>query len=333
MGIYTKTGDKGETSLFDGVRVKKSSLRVNAYGTLDELNAHISVAEKVAVNCAIKAILKNLQYKLFYCAAEIATADVEKLKEKSVIINDNDIKELEHIIDSYAKILPKVDSFILPGRFIAGAELHVARTVCRRAERLLNEMLEETKIRDTILIFMNRLSDCLYMLARMEDMEIELNDAVSEVMKRYEQATNKTLSKKDYMFDFDKVEKVIKACINKADELKVPVVIALVDDAGKTVAFYKMQDSLLVSTDLAHKKAYTAVAMKEATHNLQTITQPGQDLYQLEAICNGQIVTFGGGLPLYSSGNLVGGLGVSGGTVEEDIIIASAGKRIYEKGE
>lgn len=335
MGIYTKTGDKGTTSLFDGVRVKKNSLRVDTYGTFDELNAQMSVAEKIAANDENKKLLIDLQYKLFYLSAEIATKDIEKLKAKSITIDDSDIKQLESVIDNYASCLPKVDSFVLPGRSIAGAQLHVARTVCRRAERLLNKLAEEAEIREILLIFTNRLSDCLYMLARMEDMEMQLEKAMSEIIKRYEQATSVATSPSyaPCALEFDKVQNVLLACIDKAKELAVPVTIAIVDAAGNKAAFYRMPDCLLISSNLACKKAYTAVAMKKPTDELQAATQPGAALYQLESICEGKIVTFGGGLPLYYNDRIVGGLGVSGGTVNEDILIAAAGKKIYEEGE
>lgn len=333
MSIYTKTGDKGTTSLFDGTRVKKNSLRVETYGTFDELNAQLSIAEKVALNKEIKEKLNKMQHQLFYLSAEIATKDTAKLSLKSTLINENDIKELEQVIDKYSSSLPKVDYFVLPGSSLSAAQIHLSRTVCRRAERLLNELSEKEDIREVLLVFTNRLSDCLYMFARIEDREVMIDGLVNEIIKRYE-LLNKPSSNTSEVFTFDKVEEIIKVCIAKAKQINVPVSISIVDKSAQQIAFYKMPDCLLVSSALAYKKAYTSVAMKSATHTLQKATQPGSELYQIETSCDGNIVTFGGGFPLYDKKqNILGAIGISGGSVEEDITIALTGKQVFEDGE
>lgn len=159
MAIYTKTGDKGMTGLFDGTRVAKNSERVNTYGTLDELNAHLSVCEKLVRYPETKQILHNLQGLLFRLCAEVATMDQAKLTQHSTLISEADIKELESIIDRYTQLLPPLTSFIYQGNNLAAAELHVARTVCRRAERKLNGLRQGEPVRPTALAFVNRLSD------------------------------------------------------------------------------------------------------------------------------------------------------------------------------
>ena len=145
MAIYTKTGDKGMTGLFDGTRVAKNSERVNTYGTLDELNAHLSVCEKLVRYPETKQILHNLQGLLFRLCAEVATMDQAKLTQHSTLISEADIKELESIIDRYTQLLPPLTSFIYQGNNLAAAELHVARTVCRRAERKLNGLRQANR--------------------------------------------------------------------------------------------------------------------------------------------------------------------------------------------
>ncbi|MBM7711538.1 cob(I)yrinic acid a,c-diamide adenosyltransferase [Enterococcus xiangfangensis] len=187
MAIYTKTGDKGTTSLFDGQRVKKYSDRVDTYGTFDECNACISVAAKFCRRNENVHLLEKIQYKMFQLAGEIATADTEKFYGKSEQISELDISSLEDVIDRYTDKLPKITSFILPGTSVAGAHLHLARTVCRRGERMLVRLSEEADLtlRPELLKYVNRLSDCLYIIARDEDCFDKEEKQVDEIVKRY----------------------------------------------------------------------------------------------------------------------------------------------------
>lgn len=185
MAIYTKTGDKGNTSLFDGGRVKKYDLRVETYGTFDECNAQISVAEKYCQISENKELLKQIEYKMFFLQGEIATQDTDKFYGKSQRIEAEDIHLLECTIDKYTDELPAVDSFILPGMSLAGAQLHVCRTLCRRAERRLVQLSETIKFRPEVEQYANRLSDFMYILARAEDHYAQQQKLVDEVVKRY----------------------------------------------------------------------------------------------------------------------------------------------------
>lgn len=334
MSIYTKTGDKGSTSLFDNIRVKKYSLRVDTYGTFDECIAQVSVAEKEAFTTEVKAILVWIQEKLFLLNAEVATSeDYQKLAAKSTLIEDADIKKLEHWIDNFLAELPEIHQFILPGAYLSSAQLHVARTICRRGERRLIELSEEETIRATLLQFVNRLSDCLYVLARVEDFNQKKHSLVEKIVARYLEAVGHTPTKeKTGQHNLAQVTKIIAACEKKAEELNVPVTIALVDEAGHLCGSYRMADALLASIELARKKAYSAVAMKAETAALSEVAQPSSDLYQLETVTDGTIVTFGGGLPLKNSaGKIIGGIGVSGGSVAEDVAIAQAGLKCFKE--
>ncbi|MEG0254454.1 cob(I)yrinic acid a,c-diamide adenosyltransferase [Vagococcus sp.] len=189
MAIYTKTGDKGSTSLFDGQRVKKYSNRVDTYGTFDECNAVISVAEKFCQKVENKEFLIHLQYKMFQLAGEIATMNQENFQVKSEQISEDDIHSLESLIDRYTSELPKITTFILPGTSLAGAHLHQARAVCRRGERMLVQLSEEenSHIRPDILKYVNRLSDCLYIIARDEDHYEKQEKRVDEIVRRYKE--------------------------------------------------------------------------------------------------------------------------------------------------
>lgn len=163
MKIYTKTGDQGQTSLYDGKRIDKDSLRVEAYGTVDELSSHIGLTIKFIEDENIKNFLFKVQKRLFFVAGELATTEEGKFNYK---IKSEDIERLENIIDEYLPRINGVDKFIVPGSSVASAYLHVTRTVCRRAERRILSLKKQEEVSDTIIKFINRLSDVLYTFAR-----------------------------------------------------------------------------------------------------------------------------------------------------------------------
>ena len=162
MKIYTKTGDKGQTSLYDGTRVDKDSIRVESYGTIDELNSYIGLCMHY-INEDEKKVLFNIQRDLFYIGSELATKNTEKLNK---VVTDNDIKNLENIIDKYMGEAKGIDSFIIPGTSLASAHLHIARTICRRAERIIISHRKIEEVNPMLIKYINRLSDALYAIAR-----------------------------------------------------------------------------------------------------------------------------------------------------------------------
>lgn len=170
MKIYTKTGDKGETSLFGGERVSKSSTRLEAYGTIDELNAFIGLAVTESKSERVKSVLLNLQSKLFVVGADLATPDTEKNKKLNIERTPAEFyKEAEKQIDNFENELKVLKSFILPGGSKSAAYLHICRTIARRAERTVVALNNEVKLGDNIIIFLNRLSDLFFVLARFEN--------------------------------------------------------------------------------------------------------------------------------------------------------------------
>jgi cob(I)alamin adenosyltransferase len=169
MKIYTKTGDKGQTSLYDGTRIDKDSLRVDAYGTIDELNSYIGLSRNYVKDKEVDEILFKIQKKLFFIAGELATKEDGKFKRTA---NEQDIKKLEDIIDEYLKKIDTVNAFIVPGTSLASANLHVARTVCRRAERRIITLSKEENINPLLIKYVNRLSDTLYAMARYSEEKI-----------------------------------------------------------------------------------------------------------------------------------------------------------------
>jgi cob(I)alamin adenosyltransferase len=170
MKIYTKTGDAGDTGLFGGGRVPKSHPRVEAYGEVDELNATIGLARSIEMMPRIDEVLAPIQRDLFAIGALLATPDREKMRQhlEKARVDDERVAELEHAIDDGDRELEPLKSFIMPGGTPKAAALHVARTVCRRAERRVVELQEthDTEIPQLVVIYLNRLSDLLFTLAR-----------------------------------------------------------------------------------------------------------------------------------------------------------------------
>ncbi|WP_282116236.1 cob(I)yrinic acid a,c-diamide adenosyltransferase [Cellulophaga baltica] len=172
MKIYTKTGDKGTTALFGGTRVAKHHIRIESYGNVDELNAWIGMIRDQEIDQHSKDILTHIQHKLFIVGAVLAT-DPEKAvlkngKERLNIdkISDDDLSLLEHEMDTIEAKLPQMTHFILPGGHTTVSYCHIARTVCRRAERIASHLNDTEPFEPNVLRYLNRLSDYLFMLGR-----------------------------------------------------------------------------------------------------------------------------------------------------------------------
>lgn len=167
--IYTKTGDGGDTALGDGERVLKDSLRVSAYGNVDELNASIGIITLYA-NTELKRKLKNIQNDLFDIGADLCVPISEKNKDR-LRLSTNQIETLELEIDEMNSILEPLNSFVLPGGCRSATFLHMARTICRRAERSVVSLRSQEEINNNTLIYLNRLSDWLFVASRVENQE------------------------------------------------------------------------------------------------------------------------------------------------------------------
>lgn len=166
MKIYTKTGDTGETSLFDQTRVSKADARVDAYGEVDELNACLGAARAAGVDDEIASVLEQLQKDLFAVGARLADPSVRiAARVTKASITDADVERLEHAIDHFEEGVPALRHFILPGGSQAGALMHLARTVCRRAERRVIA-LGPGASDPIVVVYLNRLSDLIFVMAR-----------------------------------------------------------------------------------------------------------------------------------------------------------------------
>lgn len=172
MKIYTKTGDQGETSLVYGTRVLKDDLRINSYGTVDELNSYIGLLRDQPINESRKDLLKEIQDRLFTVGATLAT-EPNKNRKKIPDLYEDDIVLLEQEMDKMDAELPQLRHFVLPGGHQSVSFCHLARTVCRRAERLCVTLSREDEVDTLVIKYLNRLSDYLFVLSR--KMAQELN--------------------------------------------------------------------------------------------------------------------------------------------------------------
>lgn len=165
--IYTKTGDKGDTSLIGGVRVPKSHIRIESYGTVDELNSYLGMVNDMCAHREISESITEIQDRLFTIGSALATNPDKEVKMKLPDLHDTDVTWLEQEIDKMNEVLPEMRSFILPGGNLASSTCHVARCICRRAERICVSMHEQNEhIPALIIQYLNRLSDYLFVLAR-----------------------------------------------------------------------------------------------------------------------------------------------------------------------
>lgn len=176
--VYTKTGDKGETSIVGGIRVKKSCERLEAYGTVDELSSHLGLLASLLPDGEDKSLIIRIQTNLFNVCTNLATDQSQTPLYDSAKMADGEIELLEQEVDRIMKLLPERQGFILPGGCQAAAQAHVCRTVCRRAERRIVALSEIAQISPETLQYVNRLSDYLFVLAK----KINFNAGVSEIV-------------------------------------------------------------------------------------------------------------------------------------------------------
>lgn len=327
MKVYTKTGDEGKTSLLSKQRVYKDSVRVEAYGTVDEANAAMGLGKSLMIHSPWAAdMIDPIQKELISLNADLAT---EALEVANYRITEVHVARLESMIDSLEQKRIPQNYFVTPGTCSASAALDLARTMVRRAERCVVRLKKTEKVTLPISLYLNRLSDFLFVLARCVEQEelvaIVKNKVIAVLQSEKMQNTGENQGS-----ILRQAKQIIAAAEQKANEIGVPMVVAVVDAGGNLVAQHRMDGALLASISLALDKAYTAVALKMPTDEVASIVTPGQSLFGLNTASNGRFITFGGGFPLIAAGIVIGGLGVSGGTVEEDIVVARAALAAYE---
>ena len=359
--VYTRTGDKGDTGLFGGSRVPKQSLRVEAYGTVDEANAALGAAKAMLPAGQWRRRVHDVQQRLFVLAAELAS-DPEGAAILANKINTGDITDLEHLIDDCLAVTGPQREFVVPGRDDRSGAFHQARTVVRRAERRVLTLAETEPVRPELIKYLNRLSDAVYSLARLaetwRDEEIEriVRDAVAKVLgtpskqaqpDREERAARvETTPSKPVepdheplgeqsapapsrgrtpvrRFDLAAAKRIAERAEARSAELGVPVVIAAADAGGNLMLLHRIEGALLASIEIAINKAWSAVAFQAPTATLGPLASGDGPLPGLADTNSGRVVLFGGGVPVHVDGELAGAIGISGGTAEQDVDIAT----------
>ena len=175
MKIYTKTGDNGQTSMVGGTRVSKTELRIEAYGTVDELNSYVGLLRDQEINNHRKDILKEIQDRLFTIGSILAS-EPEQTKKRIPDLHESDIELLEREMDKMDESLEPMRFFILPGGHQSVSFGHLARTVCRRAERITLRLAQEMEVNELVIKYLNRLSDYLFVLCRMMIKELNIEE-------------------------------------------------------------------------------------------------------------------------------------------------------------
>lgn len=329
--VYTRTGDTGQTGLFGGSRLAKQSPAVEAYGTVDEANAAIGAAKPLVAD-DYRPTLHQIQQRLFTLAAELASdsAGQARLANK---ISQADVDDLERTIDQALALTGPATQFVVPGRDPASAALHQARTVVRRAERRVLTFSQEGGVRPDLIRYLNRLSDALYAIARVEEWKSDLVVIESIVRHAVAQMTGASAPPtrgETMQLDLTTAKALAEAAESKATALGVPIVFAVVDAGGNLMLLQRQAGAFLASTDIAMGKAFTAAALKQPTAGLRQSAGVDGPLFGIAATNAGRIVTFGGGIPVLDGPVLLGGLGVSGGSVEEDVaIVEYAYNQVY----
>ncbi len=321
--VYTRTGDAGLTGLFGGSRVLKQNPAVEAYGTIDEANSAIGEAKAVALDDSVRATLHGIQQRLFVVGAELAS-DAKGREILDNTISSTDVTDLESLIDMCQVVTGPQREFVVPGRDLPSAALHRARTVTRRAERRVLTMAETIPVRPELIKYLNRLSDTLYALARLTEHNHDVA-TIEQVVRRAVAGAfgGDGAGKGPANYDLATLKTMAEAAEAKATELGTPIVFAGVDAGGNLMLLHRMGDSLLGSIDIAIGKAFTSAAFKLPTAALKDPSAPAGELHGIQNSNGGRVVVFGGGLPVFVDGRIAGGIGVSGGTVDEDVCIVT----------
>ncbi len=319
--LYTKTGDSGKTGLFGGARVSKNSARVECYGTIDEANSMLGMAYSLSTDEFVKESINSIQKKLFILGAEIAS-DEDGAQKLSHRISDEDISALENIINTCEKVNGPQTEFVVPGKNQVSSALHVARTFIRRAERCMVNLYESEGLSTVLLKYTNRVSDTIYALARYEETNLEKNEIREKVTKIVAEKLKSLYNRNE--ITLETAREMARYAEEKAKELNVPIIFSVVDSGSNLLLLHRMDNAILGSIDISINKAYTANAFKMPTHELAGLSVPGASLYGIQNTNSGKVVVFGGGFPVVSNGVVIGAVGVSGGSVEEDMAIAKS---------
>lgn len=348
MEMFTSSSDRGMTSLKRDKNVSKADDRIQAIGEIEDLITHIGMIKLHADDVSLKTDLEKIQRNLLICIEGINDP-----YHKDYKISEEEVNILVEKTVALKEAYPMTAYEPLPGGCEASLRIDMARSVARRAERWLASSDKKYGGQPARKKYMNQISDYLYALARYTDyvdskkpaamqqtvtvqpaapekpvnekvpvMELTKEIVVQEVLKRIQTMDRVTL---------DIAKKLIEKIESYATSVGKKAVVAVCGPDGNPIAVHVMDGAFLVSFDVAVKKAYTAVSVKMSTMELGKLIQPGQTFAGLEQIEKDKLVFFGGGVPLFAGDKLVGGLGISGGTGEEDDDIAQYALSVFEE--
>lgn len=340
--FYTGQGDKGLTALSPASQVSKADERVAAVGAVEEIVSALGVVKTVTSCPIFREKVERIQKTL-----RTMTLGLRDPRSGRYAFSAEEVGFLESDMDAMLAVLPKeILAERLPGGNPQSAQLDVAHTTARRAERELVAMDRRYAAPALFKQYLNRLSDYLLVAARYSDHLHEQADGKQETKTPVitpSPASAPALSADGtaalvaevlarlggpVILDLDKAKRLIEAVEQRAAEQGRKAVIAVCNAEGNPIAVHVMDGAFLVSYEVAVKKAYTAVAVKMSTMELSALCQPGGTFYGLQAL--DKVITFGGGIPLYRDGVVIGGLGVSGGTGEEDHDLALYGAAVFQ---
>lgn len=318
--LYTRTGDGGTTRLGDNTVVPKDTGRIAVSGVIDEASSALGIGRSLATEPVARAI-RELQEQMVALMGRVSLYSPEAPMWTA--------SDLEVKIEEIRAIVPMPDVFVYPGDSGAGAALHFARTIVRRAERESAALAGEDGLPPADARFINRLSDYVFALALWADHEEQVSRIVRLVVGDGKPRPGGEAADMSHAMEQALARKMIAAMNEKALAVGVPMAMAVCDADGSLAAFERQPNVLPVSIGLSQKKAFTAVSLKMPTVNLANLTQPGQELWGLHNDPN--LVVFGGGIPLVKDGLVIGAVGVSGGSVAEDISVAEAGVACWKE--
>ena len=307
-GLYTGYGDKGYTQTLKNKHIQKSDELINLIGTIDEYSAALGIARAQSADEDLKKDIKAVQKKLISIMGELAGADVS--------VTDECVSAVEGLTDKY---MPKgFDGFTLPGENIVSAQLDFARTVIRRAERIASKVLQTGRVRPQTFVYLNRLSDMTYAMSQYATAPKKPQKLIGGV------------SSEICELSLDLAKEIALAIEKKAESMNKKIVVAVLDGGANLMLLHSMNDAYIASLQIAQDKAYTAVSLKMPTH-VALEESRGGTLDGLVPTDSNHLMLLGGGTPLIINGKVVGGLGVSGGTAEEDTDFAQYGAMYLER--
>lgn len=318
--LYTKNGDNGFANTITRRMIPKNSPIFSLLGTLDELNAALGVARS-KMPPEPGEIVRSIQQDVISFSTELAGGERFATKEK--------VSAMEKSIDLIMESVPEITAFITPGDSPAGAALDLARTIARRAERELVASKLTGGVTREAMMWGNRLSDLLYALARMMDAKAAGIPAAVPVSAAPQAVASVPAPAGEEFLDL--ALWLCRQVLNKAKEWNLPVVTAVCDAGANPVVLLRADGAYIASVDIAQNKAFTSCSLKMSTEQLGTLSQPNGPLYGIQNTNGGRIVIFGGGIPLFENGRLLGGFGVSGGSAEQDTSLAHYAQEQFER--